>query len=179
MAEDTLISFEHVKQALTDYGAAVVELYKKNLIQSDHLATEQLVNNVSYHLTTETYTIAVDISLMEYFKYVEWDTRPHFPPIDAIKNWLHVRNIVPQPRTGIRHTKTKGDVKFTYTPTENQLAYLIGRRIAENGTTGSHDLENAVEQVNRDFLQRLEDAVTADIDAAADVVFNRFFDINY
>ena len=178
MAQDTLISWENTERVLNEYGQAVVDLYKQNIIQSDHLATEKLLNNISFEVVTDTYTIAVDMSLMDYFKYVEWDTRPHFPPLQPIKDWIRVRNIIPQPMTLTRHTKTKGDIEYQRTPTTDQLAYLIGRNIARNGTKGSHDLENAVEQVNRDFEVRLADAVTADVGASADIIIRQFFDIN-
>lgn len=179
MAQDTLIKWTHTAQVLNEYGQAVVDLYRRNLIESDHLATERLLNNLSFEVVTDHYTIAVDLSVMDYFKYVEWDTRPHFPPLQPIKDWIRVRNIIPQPMTLIRHTKTKGDIEYLHTPTEDELAFLIGRKIAREGTEGSHDLENAVEQVNRDFKERIEQAVTDDVDTMVGVVFDRFFDINH
>ncbi len=47
----------------------------------------------------------------EYAKYVEWDTRPHFPPIKAIAEWAHRHNMVP---------------------------FLVARAIARHGTKGAH-----------------------------------------
>lgn len=64
------------------------------------------------------------------------------------------------------------------TPTEDQLAYLIARGISKHGTHGTHDLENAVEQVNRDFEERIAEAVTLDVSASADIIMRQFFDIN-
>jgi hypothetical protein len=46
----------------------------------------------------------------DYASYVEWGTRPHFPPIDALKDWA---------------AKFLGDPK---------LAFIIARAIARRGT---------------------------------------------
>lgn len=66
--------------------------------------------------------LEVSISLEDYWKYIEHGTRPHFPPINAIKQWIRVKPVLP-------HPLANGKL-----PTENQLAYLIGRKISKVGT---------------------------------------------
>lgn len=178
MAEDTLIQFDALEAVLQDYARDVVALYKQNLIQSDHLATEHLLNDMHFEIAKGEFMIAVDLYLQKYWAYVEMGTKPHFPPLDAIRDWIRVRNIVPRPYQGIRHTKTKGDVPYTQRVTENQLAYLIGRKIAEEGTEGSWDLSNALEQVNRDYEERIADAITKDVQDRIDVYLRYALDIN-
>ncbi len=46
----------------------------------------------------------------DYASYVEWGTRPHFPPVDALKDWA---------------AKFLGDPK---------LAFIVARAIAKRGT---------------------------------------------
>ena len=47
-------------------------------------------------------------------------------------------------------------------PTEKQLAYLIGRKISEEGTEGTHDLANAQETIRREFENKIQEAIKAD-----------------
>lgn len=66
--------------------------------------------------------VTISIQMEDYWKYVENGTKPHFPPIDAIKKWISVKPVLPRP------------LKNGKLPTTNQLAYLIGRKIAKKGT---------------------------------------------
>lgn len=159
MAETELIDWTPLERVLEEYGNAVAELYRQNLIKSDHLATEQLLNSVSYHLVTGDKTYAVTIELADYWRYVEYGRKAggKQPPPDAIKKWMRVRLILPQEVTlhRIVRTKTKGTYIKDYHPTENQLAYLIGRRIKERGIKGSYDLTNAVQECNRQYREKI------------------------
>lgn len=66
--------------------------------------------------------VTISIQMEDYWKYVENGTKPHFPPINAIKKWISVKPVLPRP------------LKNGKLPTTNQLAYLIGRKIAKKGT---------------------------------------------
>ena len=66
--------------------------------------------------------VTISIQMEDYWKYIENGTKPHFPPIDAIKKWISVKPVLPRP------------LKNGKLPTTNQLAYLIGRKIAKKGT---------------------------------------------
>ena len=146
-----LVKFPHLEKALTDYGNALLDLYKQNLVQSDVLASEKLLNTAQFILDMNDTRYEVQLSLQDYWKYVEYDTKPHFPPLNAIKQWIRIKPVIPRPDALGR------------TPSENQLAFLIGRKISEVGTEGRHDLGNAVEEVNRQWLDRIEEACAEDI----------------
>ena len=154
MASNALISFDNLLTALDEYRAAVMNLYQEKLRLEDHFATGELINHMTYHIVQGNQAIEVDLQLEDYWKYVENDTRPHWPPIDAILKWVKVKKILP--------SKTY-DGKL---PTEKQLAYLISRKISEKGTTGTHDLRDAMQAVNIQFEQRIGDAVAQDIEGA-------------
>lgn len=160
MAE--LFSFTKTAEVLRRYAEDVREAYRRNLIQSDHLATEGLLNSVSTTVVFGNHSIAVDMNLAEYWKYVEYDTRPHWPPPSALLQWITVRNILPEPKDGKK------------APTPKQLAFLIGRKISREGTKGSHDLEDAVREINRQYEQEIEDAITADLGNASDALISTF-----
>lgn len=146
METQELETFE-LQVVLQEYADEVVKVYKSNLIKSDRLATEKLLNSVSSHIDVNGTKYEVFIDLLKYWEYVEWDTKPHFPPLEPLMTWIRVKPVIPRP-------DEKGKI-----PTEKQLAFLIGRKISQEGTQGSYDLTNALEEVNRRYKPKLERAL--------------------
>lgn len=160
MAE--LFTFTHTAAVLQEYAQAAEALYKDKLIKSGHLASAGLLNSIHATVTHGDHSVAVEMNLAEYWKYVEYDTRPHFPPPSALLKWITVKPVLP-------HPDEKGRI-----PTPKQLAFLIGRKISEVGTKGTHDLEHTVHQLNERYEAALEDAITADLGDATDAIIRTF-----
>lgn len=99
----------------------VVEL-KNKLKANDSYANGDLVNSIRGVVKQNGKYIVISIQLEDYWKYIENGTKPHWPPVDAIKKWISVKPILPRP------------LKSGKLPTDNQLAYLIGRKISKVGT---------------------------------------------
>ena len=78
--------------------------------------------------------LTVSISLEDYWKYIEYGTNPHFPPVDKIREWVRVKPVLPRPLASGK------------LPTENQLAFLIGRKISKFGTKPKPFLNNTKEE---------------------------------
>lgn len=78
--------------------------------------------------------LTVSISLEDYWKYIEYGTKPHFPPVDKIREWIRVKPVLPRPLPSGK------------LPTENQLAFLIGRKISKFGTKPKPFLNNTKEE---------------------------------
>ena len=78
--------------------------------------------------------LTISISLEDYWKYIEYGTNPHFPPVDKIREWIRVKPVLPRPLA-------RGKL-----PTENQLAFLIGRKISKFGTKPKPFLNNTKEE---------------------------------
>lgn len=76
---------------------------------------------------------------------VELGTKPHFPPIAPIADWVHAKLGVPQAEAG-------------------SVAFLIARKISRKGTKGAHMFEKTfteqASQISRMLLAAL-DRVTA------------------
>lgn len=161
MASNTLINFSHLEQTLNEYINIVASLYRDKLIKDGHVATEDLINNINVVLQQGNSSVEVGLNLKDYWKYVEYDTKPHFPPIGetpedpGILRWVHVRRLADNART------YNGKL-----PTEKQLAYLIARKISREGTTGTHDLEQTIQQVNAQFEVKIADAIGEDLNTA-------------
>ena len=113
------MEFKNLRSVLLDYAIAVQNEYKDNLLLSNRLATGELIRSVKYQLDFEERTFIVSLNLEEYWKWVEKGTSAHFPPLDAIREWIKAKPILPTP------------MKNGKLPTPNQLAYLIGRKISE------------------------------------------------
>ena len=160
---DLEIKWENLYKVLEEYAIELRNKYQDNLINSDRLASGELLNSVEYIIERDNISISVSLQLAEYWKYVEYDTKPHWPPVDKIKEWIRVKPILPQP-------DNRGKL-----PTPDKLAYLIGRKISLEGTEGSNDLHNAVDEINARFLELIEEAITKDIDETATVILTEYF----
>lgn len=166
---DLEFKWTNLEKVLEEYGRELRNKYQDSLINNDRIASGELLNSCEYVIQKDNISISVSLQLAEYWKYVEWDTKPHWPPVDKIKEWIRVKPILP-------------DNRFGKLPTPDQLAFLIGRKIAgespnnlEGGTEGSYDLHSAIEDINTEFMQRIEEAITKDVDEASTVIFTEFF----
>lgn len=120
------------------------ETYRQLLYQNDHVVQgnpNKLADNIADLVQVEGNTIKIGFTLPAEWKFIEDDTRPHWPPPDAIKKWIEEKPVNGRPLPDGR------------IPTEDQLAYLIGRKIAEEGTKGDHLLEEAI--IRTDFFNRM------------------------
>lgn len=153
------ITFHNVLAVLRDYAAEVRNLYQDNLIRHDRIASGGLLNSAECRVNIGDRSYEVVMTLEDYWRYVEDDTRPHWPPVDAILRWVQIKPVIPRPDAAGR------------IPTPKQLAYLIGRKIAREGTKGSHDLADAVTQTNERYRERLSEALGADVSEYITYVF--------
>lgn len=162
METGTLIDFSNTIRVLEDYRNAVISIYKSNLSNDDHIASGKLINNISYLIQKDTRQVEVSLMLEDYWKYVENDTKPHWPPISKILEWIKVKPVIPSQ---------------TYNgklPTEKQLAFLIARKISEVGTKGTHDLQETLQQVNSMYEVKLGEAISQDLNTAMTAIMMEF-----
>lgn len=150
--------FKKTKEVLEEYAKELVRLYKQRLTDDGKVASGNLVNSMNFIVETGQNFISVSLSLAEYWKYVEYGRAAgKFPPLDNILNWIRVKPIIPDERNG-------------RVPDENQLAFLIARKIANDGIEAGNQLEETQEDINERWLKRIEDAVTEDITNELDVI---------
>lgn len=94
--------------------------------------------------------IEISVSLEDYWKYIEYGTRPHFPPIDAIKKWIKVKPILPRPLPNGK------------LPTTDQLAFLIGRKISRVGTKPKPFLDKTISEFN--LIDKIYDLLSKEVE---------------
>ena len=162
METSTLSEFPKVAEVLERYGKEFIELYKVNLAMSGRPASGRLSNSLNYKVSIGTNVYAVDISLLDYWKYIESGTRPHWPPVSAIREWIKVKPVIPRP---FENGKL---------PTEDQLAFLIARKISRVGTEGINDFERANQEIFSRMEMSIAEAVTEDLQRQVSIIFTDF-----
>lgn len=161
--ETNALTMPHVEAVLHEYAETVRDLYKEKLVEADRLASEDLYNSIEAQVVVNGTEYLVQIRALDYWKYVEWDTKPHWPPVQSLLRWIRVKPVLP--RSG-------GSV-----PRPEQLAYLIGRKIAREGTTGSHDLALASTETNRRFRDAITEALAQDAQQFVTVWIHQYMHI--
>ena len=137
---NTNIDFTTLNPLINEF----VNIYKNNL--QPKKASGELINQTKGKIKVNGKWLYVVLTLPEYWKYVEYGRRPgKFPPPDVIKEWIRVKPILPQPYNG-------------KLPTTNQLAYLIGRKIAKKGIPATNILSNTIDEF--DLVNKIKNAVT-------------------
>ena len=90
--------------------------------------------------------------MADYWKYIENGRNPgKFPPTSKILEWIMVKPVIPRP-------DQNGKL-----PTPKQLAYLIGRKIANEGYEGSHDLQRANDTILEKYQNKIVAALSQDL----------------
>lgn len=147
-----LIDLTELQQVLQDFAEDIRDRYRDVLAKNDHIASRKLVDSIKTQVEVGENYYEVTMTLEDYWKYVEYDTKPHFPPPDAILKWIQIKPVIPRPDANGR------------IPTQKQLAFLIGRKIAREGTTGTHDLEQTKEDILPWWKEQISKALGHDIE---------------
>jgi hypothetical protein len=154
-----LIQFDNLRAVLEEFAQEFKDQYRAGLLThgrftqygEDRLVDSVDANQVQAMIREGDEAWTVTINLNEYWKYVENDTRPHWPPPSAILRWVEIKPVLPHPDANGR------------IPSPRSLAYLIGRKISREGTTGSHDFKTAQETTIERFRVRIRVAMVRDV----------------
>ena len=158
---DKLIDLPHVQAVMEEMAIAIRNEYQDNLIRNDRIASGDLLNNIEYEVTRGDFTYTIYVKMKDYWFYVENGRKAgKWPPIDNILNWIKIKPVLPRPNA-------EGKL-----PTPQQLAFLIARKIGEEGTEGTQDLRKATDTIWDTFEDRLYEAIDEDVDAAFIQIFH-------
>ena len=147
--------FKHTMKALNDFGNFIITNYKSQL-EAEQMNNGELYRTISYSVSTGNSGWVISVSLADYWKYIEYGRRPgKMPPVSAIENWIKVKQILPRPIT-LKSGKS-------VVPTIPQLSFLIARKIGRDGIRPRPFFKQSFEDAKREFLQKIEEAILADI----------------
>lgn len=163
METQTLIRFDRLASVLERYGEAMHEEYKTQLAAHGRNASGTLANTVRHIIQRGTKAYAVDLSLADYWYYVEHGRKAgKWPPLNKILEWVRVKPVVP-------HPMDNGKL-----PTERSLAFMIARKIGNEGTRGTPALDTASQNMFDRFMSDINNAMRDDIADAVDSVLLTF-----
>ena len=162
-----ILAFYHLQEALEEIGEEIRNNYQDLLISPDErgfnrIATGNLLNSVDFLVLRGNQNIYVELHLEDYWKYLEYGTQPHFPPLDKIKEWISIKPVLPRAING-------------KLPTQDQLAYLIGRKISKKGTPAYMYLNKTMDVLNNWMTRKIEDAVQQDLEEDVDFILLKYF----
>lgn len=158
-----MMEFKHLERALKDYADAIRDEYKDNLEKNNRRATGQLITSINTKIVVDGNTFEIELQLADYWRYIEEGrnpttaTTPSTPTLqECILDWIRVKQILPHPD------------KNGKLPTEEELSYMIADKIHREGYEGSHDLEDALKEVDYDHI--IEEALDKDVIESIDEI---------
>ena len=159
-----LLELTELQRVLEDFATDIRDRYRDVLANNDHIASRKLVDSIKTQVVIGDNYYDVTMTLEDYWKYVEYDTPPHFPPLNKILEWIQIKPIIPRPDDNGR------------IPSPKQLAFLIGRAMAgkspnqeklknpNGGTTGTHDLAQTKEDILPWWREQISQALGHDME---------------
>lgn len=147
--------FENLVEELEIWGELIASEYKDKLNNEGISASGRLANSVKVLFRNSGRLYEVCLQLEDYYKYIEGGRGVTRNNGDgqlrrAILDWIRVKPILPQPYDG-------------KLPTENQLAYLISRKIHNLGYEGKQPLGRTIDENKRDIYRDIERALQKDL----------------
>ena len=146
------IKWTRLTEVLNEFADAFIQNARNNLDANQSNASYNLYNSFEKVIEVGEDYFKVSISLADYWQFLENGRGPgKFPPVDKIKEWIEVKPINPTPLSNGK------------TPSVEQLSFLIGRKIANEGTEGKPFFEPAKEQTIREFEDKINQAIDEDV----------------
>ena len=149
------MEFNRVQKVLTDFVELMRDGYKERLASEGINASGSLSNSVTANVEMDGTIFEVSLTLNEYWKYIEGGRPPTQNNGNGelrrnILQWIKVKPVLPKPFNG-------------KLPTEEQLAYLISRKIHREGYEGKEPLKKTFEELEIMLKEDLENAFADDI----------------
>ena len=144
------MNFENIDAALDSLMNEFQNAYALKLKSTNHIASGNLANTQQHHFVFDGRYYRIYLSLEDYWKYLEYGTKPHFPPVEKIAEWIRIKPVLPRP-------SANGKL-----PTQKQLAFLIARSISIKGTKPIHTLQQTIDEfqlrnkVKKLFIERIK-----------------------
>ena len=158
-----LMDLSELQQVLRDYAKDAKEIYKYQISLGGKNASRKLIQSVNSRIIIGDQSYEVCLNLQEYWKYIEGGSKgmvssppgavypAHFPPVNALVQWINVKPILPRP-------DKNGKI-----PSPRQLAYLIGRKIENEGIAPFPALETTKEELDKIYHEKLSAALGHDV----------------
>lgn len=146
------IDWISLRKVLEEYGEYFIQQARNDLGQNHSYASGKLGDTMETDVQIYDGHFEVNIILQDYWKYVENGRKPgKFPPPNKIKEWIRIKPVVPYPG------------KNGKLPTTDQLAFLIGRKIATEGIDPAPFFKKNVKPTYDHFKEAIALAIDEDV----------------
>lgn len=135
-----------VNDEISNLCEQLLQLYKDKLKEQNNIASGKLYDTAKVITQWGDNYFEVFFELQDYWKYLEAGTKPHFPPVSAIEEWITAKKIVPRTQNG-------------KVPTTKQLAFLISRSISEKGTKVYSPLQRSLSEAD-DLINKIAEEIS-------------------
>jgi hypothetical protein len=162
---EQLIDLTELQKVLQDYARDAEVMYKYQLALGNKTASRKLMDNVRSQVIVNDQGYKVTLNLQYYWKFIEGGRKGKsssppgavykaaFPPVDAILDWILIKPILPRPNNEGKLEKFR----------PKSLAYLIGRKIEQEGIAPFPALKTTQEELDKLYHQKLSDALGHDV----------------
>ena len=154
--------FTNLSNALAKFTDDLCSSYKEALLRDGKKATGNLIRSIkALDIEFSSSKMEGSISLASYWKYVEHGRKPgKWPPRDKILEWVKVKPVLPRPN---------GNAK---PPTQEQLAFLIQRKIGTEGIKPGNQFEATLREVWRRWESKISEAISLDIGQQVELLWS-------
>lgn len=128
--------------SLFDTSKQIVDIIKSNYLKEGMLPQGKLAN-FTWTVAYNNNLYQLQLMLPPEWKWVELGRRPSakMPPVNAIENWIRVRQLVPRGKNG-------------KVPTTRQMAFAIAKKIQKEGFyspnhQGKHVIEKSLHEADQ------------------------------
>lgn len=154
--------FKRISKIVVQWTKKVYDSYKIKL--NEHRASGELQDTMSYGARKDDNVLEGFLLLQNYWEFIEDGRQPGtFPPVDAIREWIREKNIIPRP-----FQLPSGRQVI---PTENQLAFLIGRKIKEEGIVMDPLLTETIYENRDELFSAISKALRDDVIENLEIAF--------
>lgn len=138
---------EHVRKVLEEFGYEFQQQVREKIFAENAVATGDLLNSIGYEIEEDAEgTLTLYLTHAEHFHYVNENTRPHWPPILPIVQW-----VIDKPLA-------------TDLPEVNKIAHAVQWKIAQEGTQGHYFFESTLNGLMEKYYPKIVDAIYEDIE---------------
>lgn len=185
MEENTLMDLSELQKVLQEYARDAEELYRYQLSLGSKNASRSLAESARAEVVVNDDIYEVVLNLNEYWKFVERGragtlsspskaktgslpasvpkqtkdelrqpmSSAAFPPVSAIMKWISVKPVIPRPDKDGR------------IPSPKSLAFLIGRKIHEEGIEPHPALATTIQELDKIYHDKIVAALGRDVGA--------------
>lgn len=163
------MEYRHLQEVLERYAVKIEDWLKRYLDNGGITASGTLRDSIKGYVEVNGTEYSVMLDMEKYWKWIDSGRPPTENGGDGsvrerIKEWIEVKNIIPEVRS---YTDKNGKTR-DYKPTVEQLSYLITRKIHEFGfydytQEGVHFMDEIDENFEDAFYNDCWTAIIEDI----------------